>query len=130
MREPVSRGSESLVGGLQAPQTGEDSTDLSERRFSTVEGEESKLMIGVLLFSREKGRISAWAAVRGSTEIRVSGMSEGDTVKVRLKGNGYSGDSFFWTDKNISFDIPKGVTFIQAEHSEEGENPDVCVELF
>jgi len=86
-------------------------------------------MIGVLLFSREKGRVSAWAAVRGSTEIRVSGMSEGDIVEIRAKTNGSISHGIA-ADRNCEIEVPPGAEFIQAEHKEEGENPDVCVELF
>ena len=87
-------------------------------------------MIGVLLFSREKGRVSAWAAVRGSTEIRVSGMSKGDEVEIRTKSNGLVGNPTFLAERDMSFEIPFGTEFVQAEHNKEGENPDVCVELF
>lgn len=86
-------------------------------------------MIGVLLFSREAGRESSWAAVRGSREILVSGMSEGDRVLIRFKGNGHEETTFMAQDRDITFDVPEGVESIKAIHKEVGVSPDVCVDL-
>jgi len=86
-------------------------------------------MIGVLLFSREAGRESSWAAVRGSREILVSGMSEGDVVEILVKGNGYNGFSFLAANKDSTFKVPEGAESIKAVHKAVGVSPDVCVDM-
>lgn len=84
-------------------------------------------MIGVLLFSRSP-RKSSWAAVRGSKEIRVTGMKEKDLVKIKLKGNGHEGVEFISMSDDCSFNIPDDVEAMMAEHV-EASGSDVCVEM-
>ena len=86
------------------------------------------MMIGVLLCSNSE-RVSSWAAVRGSEEILVTGMSKGDLVEIELKGNGHDGAVFMAMNENSKFGIPEGATFIKATHRKVGVSPNVCVDM-
>lgn len=86
------------------------------------------MMIGVLLFSKST-RTSPWAAVRGSREVLVTGMSHGDLVKIMFKGNGHDETTFMAMNSDSKFSIPEGAEYLMADHVEAGVDPNVCVDM-
>lgn len=85
------------------------------------------MMIGVLLFSKST-RTSPWAAVRGSREVLVTGMSQGDRVDIKARGNGTE-----WglgvVDVNTKISIPEDAEYLMADHVAVGVAPNVCVDM-
>ena len=100
---------------------------LARHSISIIEAG-SEMMIGVLLFSKST-RTSPWAAVRGSREVLVTGMSEGDRVEIKFKGNGHDDTTLMAVGIDTKFGIPEGADYLMAEHTRVGVAPNVCVDM-
>jgi hypothetical protein len=85
-------------------------------------------MIAVLLDSRKEGS-TCWAAVRGSQEIRLTGLGEKDILEIQLAGNGSEGISFFGRGEDCRFKLPDGVEKVKVHHLKASGSP-VYVDLF
>lgn len=85
-------------------------------------------MISVLLNS-SKVVTSGWAAVRGSTEVHVTGMGKDDQVEVAFRTSGASMESVDILADTI-LPLPINAEFVQAAHIEAAaEGSCICVDL-
>lgn len=82
-------------------------------------------MQAILLSSRQTG-MTGWAAVREGQLLRVTGMGDGDLMRVRLQST--SPLHVFPIDEDGDYKLPIGTVRVQVEHI-RASGASVCVDL-
>lgn len=83
-------------------------------------------MIAVLMSSRRQGS-SSWSAVRGRKKVSISGLSEGDLLRIVLS-DGVDHHLNHGVQEDTVIEIPDWCVRVMAEHIEISGSP-VYVDL-